>query len=84
MRLAWMRPKKCHTPLLHLAKRLGLVHLHSLDVLKIPGETAYHLPLWIDFTLLKNQTFRARDDALWCPSWQRCRLENKTRSQERA
>jgi hypothetical protein len=58
--------------------------LHSLDVLKIPGETAHHLPLWVDFTLLENQTFGARDDAFWCPSRQGCRLENKTRSQERA
>jgi hypothetical protein len=73
-----------HTPLPHLAKGLRLVYLHGLYVLKIPGETAHHLPLWVDLTLFENPTFRARNDALWRPSWQRRRLEKEARSHERA
>lgn len=52
-----MKPKKVDIPLAYLTECLGLMYLHSLDVLEVSGETAYHLALWVDFALFKYPTF---------------------------
>ena len=66
-----------HKPFSKLTESLGFVYLHSLDVLKVPGKTANHLPVWVYFTLFDDPAFGARNDVFrpsrYCP-----RLEDKT------
>jgi hypothetical protein len=46
-----------HAPLSHLFECLGLMYLHSLDVLEVSGETAHHLAVGVHFALFKDPTF---------------------------